>query len=331
MPSSTVARIRRATLAAKIETGYGTDPWAGAPAGADLLPVENLLPEEPRGFYPWPALSGLLDALPGVPGELMARFSFDVRLRGKGAAYSASVKPEAGVLLRALGFSETIDATPGSEKVTYKAPRASGFESLGLWFLQENAPTIKLLGGVGDGSLVFVAGQPVVLRCTVTGIHGGRVAQALVTAAPAATPLHPILAAAAFQAGTENYAAEFRALTIALNNLVAAKTGPNDANAYAGFFLTREPSRPPTLEFDPEAVTAATFDWFTKWGAGTLLDWSFGTNGAQYTRVKFGEATTGKAQIAGHRWGTRDELRSFPLTLNLLPNAGEDSLVIVFD
>src|SRR5574341_1490012 len=255
---ATVARIRRATLAAKIETGYGTDPWAGAPATADLVPVENLVPEEPRGFYPWEALSGTLDHAPGVAGELMARFSFDLRLRGKGSAYAAGNKPEASPLLRALGFSETVDATPGTEKVTYKGPKSSAFESIGLWFLQENAPTIKLLGGVGDASLLFIAGQPVVLRCTFSGIHGGRVAQALVTAQPPAAPIHPILASAAFQVGTENFAAQFRTLTIALNSLVKAKTGPNEANAYAGFFLTRDGTKPPTLEFDPEAVTAAT-------------------------------------------------------------------------
>lgn len=331
MPTTNVARIRRATLAAKMEVPYGVDPFAGAPVAADLLPIENVALEEPRGFYPWPAQSGLLDALPGVPGELMARVTFDVRLRGKGSAYSASVKPEAGFLLRALGFSETVDATLNLEKVTYKHPKASGFESIALVFMQENGPSLKILGAFGDASLVFQAGQPVILRCTFTGLHGGRGTQALVTGAPAASPIHPILASAAFQVGAENYAAQFRALSIALNNLISPITGPNDANAFAGFFLTRDPTRPPTLEFDPEAVAAATFDWFTKWGAGTLLDWSFGTTGAQYVRAKFGEPTNSKAQISQLRWGARDELRTFPVVLNLLANAGEDSLVIVFD
>jgi hypothetical protein len=331
MPGTTVARIRRGVVAVKLESTYGTDPWAGAPAAADVLPVENIVIEEPRPFYHWAGHSGLLDALPGVVGELMGRVSFDLRLRGKGSAYAAGNKPEASLLLRSLGASETVDATPGSEKVTYKFPRASGHESVAAWFVQENAPGVKLLGGFADGQLLFVAGQPVVLRYTCMALHGGRNTQALVTQAPAATPIHPILASAAFQVGTENYAAAFRALTISLNNILAPRMDPNDANAYGGFFITRDPNRPPTLEFDPEAVAAATYDWFTKWGAGTLVDWSFGTNGAQYARIKFGEATNSKAQIASLRWGQRDELRTFPVILNLLANAGEDSLVIVFD
>lgn len=331
MPSTTVARIRRATLAAKLETTYGSDPFGAGPVTGDILPVENLAIEEIRGFYPWLAQSGILDALPGVTGELLARATFDLRLRGKGSAYSASVKPEAGFLLRALGFSETVDTTPGSEKVTYKHPKASGFESIALAFLQENAPSVKILGAFGDASLIFQAGQPVALRCTFTGIHGGRGTLALVTAQPSVTPLHPILVSAGFQAGTENYAAQFRGLTIALNNIVSPIMSQNDAGAYAGFFLTRDPGRPPTMEFDPEAVTAATFDWFTKWAAGTLMDWNFGTNGAQYARVKLGEATNAKSQIASLRWGARDELRTMPVTLNLLANAGEDSLVVTFD
>jgi hypothetical protein len=331
MPTTLVSRIRRATLAALIESTYGTNAFGGAPVAADLLPVENVRLEEPRGFYPWAAMSGLLDALPGVPGELMARVSFDVRLRGKGSAYSAGNKPEASVILRALGFSETVDATGGAEKVTYKFPKAPEHDSLSMVLMHENAPSLTVLGVRGTASLVFAAGKPVAFRCTFMGIHGGRGTQALVTGQPAVTPLHPILASAAFQIGTENYAAQFRQLAIALNSIVSPIAGPNDANAYAGFFLTMDPTRPPTLSFDPEAVAAATFDWFTKWGAGTLVDWSFGTNGAQYTRIKFGEATNSKAQIVSLGWDDRDELRTFPVVLNLLPNAGADSLVIVFD
>ena len=104
-------------------------------------------------------MSGLLDALPGVPGELMARVSFDVRLRGKGAAYSASAKPEAGVLFRACGASETVDATPGTEKVTYKFPKAPDHDSATFIFMQENAPSLTLLGARGDATFLLEAGR----------------------------------------------------------------------------------------------------------------------------------------------------------------------------
>ncbi len=331
MPSTTIARIRRSTLAAKIESTYGTSPFGGAPVAADLLPVENLAIEEPRAFYPRAAQSGILDAQAGVPGELMARVTFDIMLRGKGSAYAAGNKPDAGVILRALGFSEVVDTTVSAEKVTYKHPVAPEHESATLIFMQENAPSLTLLGGRGDASLIFVAGQPVALRATMMGIHGGRGTQALVTSQPAATPVHPILASAAFQVGTENYAAQFRNLAIALNNVLSPIAGPNDANAYAGYIISKDPTRPPTLSFDPEAVTAATFDWFAKWGAGTLVDWSFGTNGPQYTRIKFGDAGNNKAQIQALSWGERESFRTFPVVLNLLPNVGQDSLTIVFD
>jgi hypothetical protein len=38
MPSNVVARLRRATLAVKIESTYGTDPWAGAPPANGSVP-----------------------------------------------------------------------------------------------------------------------------------------------------------------------------------------------------------------------------------------------------------------------------------------------------
>jgi hypothetical protein len=330
MPDLT-PRIRRAALAAKIEATYGTNAFAGAPVAADILPVLDIEIEEPRGFYMNPTTTGLLDHQPGVAGELMARVRGAIWLRGAGEAYSATNKPAASPILRALGFSEVVVTTPGLETVTYKFPKVPEHDSLSLIFMQENAPSLTILGTRGTGSLVMVAGQPVVLRFELWGIHGGRGTQALVTAAPEQAPIHPILASAAFQIGTENFAAQFRALTVALNSLVVPKLDPNNVNAYSGMFITTDPLRPPAIEFDPEAVAAATYDWFTKWGAGTLIDWSLQTNGAQYVRVKFGEAANAKAQIASLRWGSRDELRTTPVTLNLLPNAGADALTILFD
>src|SRR5918999_1592579 len=222
MPDTT-PRIRRAALAGKIETTYGTNAFAGAPVAADILPIMDLDIEEPRGFYPNPATTGLLDHQPGVPGELMARIRGAIWLRGAGEAYSAGNKPAAGPILRALGFSETLVTTGGSESVTYKFPKAPEHESLSLVVMQENGPSVTILGARGTGSLVMVAGQPVVLRFELWGLHGGRGTQALVTAAPEQTPIHPILASAAFQMGTENFAAQFRALTIALNSVVVPR------------------------------------------------------------------------------------------------------------
>src|SRR4051812_17568986 len=53
------------------------------------------------------------------PAGRFGTIDVSVEVRGAGAAYAAGVRPECDALLRMAGFSATVDATGGAEKVTY--------------------------------------------------------------------------------------------------------------------------------------------------------------------------------------------------------------------
>ena len=93
-------------LLAKVETTAGVD---ASPAAADAVRVANCR------FAPNPdntevaETTGTLDAAAPVVGGMRSTLTFDVIMKGSGAAATA---PEWGKLLRACGWSETIQATP---------------------------------------------------------------------------------------------------------------------------------------------------------------------------------------------------------------------------
>jgi hypothetical protein len=148
----------RAVLLAKAETTYGVD--AAPTAAANAILVENLA-------FSWdgarmaervPVRASLGKVKPVFAGTL-GQLTFDVEIKGSGAAGTA---PELGVLLKACGFAETIDA---GVSVTYKHA-SSAHASATLYFYEDGLlyvmtgargmPTRSLqTGAVGKYSFTF--------------------------------------------------------------------------------------------------------------------------------------------------------------------------------
>ncbi len=123
-------------LLAKIESAYATDSVPVAATDGVLVDERLWSPSNPTHAFEntrEDAASGSLFSLfPAVPRGRIIEFDITWDARGAGAAYSASVLPEADPLLRACGLLRVDDFTGGSENVSY-APRDTGHESCSIY------------------------------------------------------------------------------------------------------------------------------------------------------------------------------------------------------
>ena len=99
---------RRRTILAKIETTYGTDPIPTGAANAMLVRNLNPVPQNVN-LVSRDMIRPYFGNSDKLPGTLYAGIDFEVELAGSGTAGTA---PAWGVLMRACGFSETLNATP---------------------------------------------------------------------------------------------------------------------------------------------------------------------------------------------------------------------------
>ncbi|QFU04588.1 hypothetical protein FIU82_06100 [Pseudoalteromonas sp. THAF3] len=122
-------KFKAKTVLAKLETEYGVD---AGPINTDGVQTKNLQINP----YTGNTISRDLDretlgAQEQINVNPHVEVSFDVELAGSGTAGTA---PAFGSLLRACGFSETINDLTD---VTY-TPKSDGFESVTLYYLQRN-------------------------------------------------------------------------------------------------------------------------------------------------------------------------------------------------
>ena len=149
-------------MLAKVESVYGTD---AAPIAADdgvLVNDRIWTPANPTHAFEntrEDAASGTLFSLfPATPSGRIVEFEVSWEARGAGAAYSASILPEADALLQAGALARVDDFTGGTENVTY-SPADSGHKSA----------TVYLYAG---GNLYKIVGVRTRFRIPITA--GGR-------------------------------------------------------------------------------------------------------------------------------------------------------------
>jgi len=270
------------------------------------------------------ASGGLLGQLKPVSTLEIFGITFEILVRGAGAAYSASVTTDIDMPLRAAGMQAVGDFTVSAEKYTY-TPRSSGFESFSVAMLQENGPTVKGIGCFGNVAFRGKAGEPGVCTVTLAGALAAEGTLALTTKTPTQL-ISPSLKSALFQVDTANFAAKIQNLALDLGVVVNQVADANAASALAGFFIA---DRAPGGTIDPEVVTAATYDWFTKWRdkpANVDMSWQWGAT--QYNRCKVSMPQVAYRERA---WGERDGYGAFDVAYSAHPVTADDELSIVFD
>ena len=310
----------RAVVLAKIETTYNVDPTPVA--GTDAVLVQNVSwSHEGARMNERPATRPGLGKLQHVFGGTLKAVEFECELKGAGAAYSASVRPEVDVLLRACGFGTTVVTTPGSESVTYK-PVSTGHESITIYYFEDgkravitgcrgNVEFSMETGGIGKAKFRFVGHE-----ATPTDV-------ALPTPTFDST-VPPAIKGGAFTIG--GYSAIISALNFNPNNALAMPPNFSAADGYAEIRIT---GRDVSGSFDPEDVLVATKNFINEWKNGTTGALATGTiAGAQYNRYSVSMPVVYYREVAP---GDRDGIRTLDLTFGAAESTGDDEVSLLFN
>lgn len=305
---------------AKIEVTYNVDPVPVA--STDAILVENpAWAHESARMNERPALRPSIGKLQQVYGGTLVTLTGDVELKGAGAAYSASVRPEIDVLFRICGLSSTVDASPGTESVTY-APASSGHESATIYYYQDGTRMIAT-GCRGNVSIAAEVGGLAKASFTITGHVAGPADVAL----PAPTydsALPPAVKAGAFT--IDGFSAVIATLNVDLGNTVAM---PPDLSASDGFGEVQITSRDVNGSFDPEYPLVASEDFVGNWKSGLAMVLATGTiGGTQYNRYAVDMPALYYREVAP---GDRDGIRTLDLTFGAVESTGDDEVTITFN
>jgi hypothetical protein len=155
--------IRNTVILAKLETTYGTD---ASPTGAsNALLVSDASFELSIDNVNRDLLRSSLGGSEQLAGTRYVKCEFTVELSGSGTAGTA---PAWGPLLRGCGMAETVNA---GSNVSYN-PVSQGFESLTIYYYLDGA-VHKALGCRGTCEISAELGGRPTLKFSFIGIYGG--------------------------------------------------------------------------------------------------------------------------------------------------------------
>ncbi|HEX6038041.1 hypothetical protein [Longimicrobium sp.] len=218
------------------------------------------------------------------PSGRWAKLTVDFAWKGAGAAYTAGaagVRPELDVLLRAAGFAAAVDATAGSESVTY-APAQTGHESA----------TFYAYGGGWLYKLVAARGRLTADSNIANQISRGTVEIMALLAGdpePAALPAityprrlvkPPVVRGAAVDLG--GFLPSWHSLSLDMGTVLSPRPRGNAADGHAGYGIT---DFDPTFKLQMDVPQAGFNPWEME-REGTLFPWSLSIPGQQYNRVR---------------------------------------------
>jgi len=305
---------KRQVILTKIEGAYNTDPVAAA--ATDAVRVENLsFSLEGARMHERAPLKPSLGLTPKIYGGTLGSLSFDVYLKGSGAAGTA---PEIDPLLRACGLGVTnVPVTSDSY-----APVSTGIESCWIEWYEDGLK--HALGGCrGSFTCTLTAGEPGKLSFSMTGHYTKPVDMALPAPTYDSSVPASLLDLTAF--AVDGYAASVAALSFDMGVTLAT---PPDLTAADGFGEIAIAGRGVTGSIDPLASLIATYDWVTKWQTDTPVVIDTGVVGpaaGNRWRIQF---PTAQYTEIGH--GDRDGLITREIGFAANENNGDDEISIVF-
>lgn len=309
---------RREVILAKIESAYNTDP---TPVATDAVMVEGLAwNNEGARMVERNASRPSLGAQKRLYGGSLRQVSFSCELKGPGAAYSSSVRPEVDVLLRVCALAPTIDTTVGAETATYK-PASTGHESCTIYVFRDGKRFI-MTGCRGNVEFTTETGNRAMAKFTITGHFTPETDTALITPTFDSTS-PPTVKGGSFAIG--GYAAVISALNFGVNNKIVT---PPNLNASDGFGEIRIVGRDVAGSFDPEDVLVATKAFISEWMNGTNGILTTGVIGSsQYNRFRIDFPVAYYREVTP---GERDEITTFEIAFGATESAGDDEVSLIF-
>lgn len=260
------------------------------------------------------AMSSSLSPFGKVVGAISGKASFDIELKGSGAAGTA---PECGLLLQACGLSETVVA---STSVTYK-PASSSIPTVTIGHYLDGK-LYQLAGCRGTVKFTLEAGKIVKMSFEFTGTSYSETDAALLSGVSYDSTLPRPFLDASF--ALDSYAGVIQSMEIDLANTVSLRP---DANSTGGYISAIISAREPKVTVNPEDVLVATKNWYSIMTAGTQFAMT-ATIGA--TAGNICTVTAPKAQIASRSLGDRDGIAIQEMELVLCRNSGDDELSLAF-
>lgn len=245
---------KRRALGFKLEAVEGT---AETITAAEIIFVEDVkFSPQVESLLRNPHLTTLSRQTP-VAGRAQGSMSFRVQMYGGSAAGTA---PFWGALIQACGCAETIVA---STSVSYK-PASSSLKSATVKVFMDGI-SFRIKGARGTVSAEYMAGQIPALSFTFSGLFEPALdVNSYVDEATLAGSAFPSFLPKPFKAALLKVENTYKAITRQIRwDLGVQLAYTPDANV-TGFKRVDITGRNPTGEINVEAVTKATYDFFTK-------------------------------------------------------------------
>lgn len=311
-------------LLAKLEASYND-------GGVLAAATDGILLSEPAQLVPNYAHDGARSRANGTGGTLSraapsGRFG-DVTImneaRGLGAAYGAAALPEANVLLRASGHSATVDATPGSESVTYRPISDHTAYASAVIEAYARGEKYPLTGVYGDFNFSMDGPGFLMLEFPISGLMGlpTDVAVPVITYPTVKPPKADSITLAIGAWNPVVQSLRFRA------NRRRSPRHRLNAGGHRGFSMG---GRAPELEVVVEQPALATFDAYAARDQATEYAIALQVGATQFNRMKFNAAV---GQIVNIDPTDDDETPLWTLTIALSPSSptADDDYEFVFD
>lgn len=303
----------KAVVLAKVQTGLGVD---ATPVGTDAILCEDPSIEPVTKELERNNISSYFGTdAPVNIGEAL-KLSFTTELKGAGAAGTA---PEIGVLFRGANYTETISA---GVSVAYDPNSLTSTAELLTLYYYLDGILFKLIDARGDWELSAKSGEYAKIKWTFTGIYAGPVDAAIVSPT-FDTTVPPRFVSALLS--IHSVSPVFESLTIKGGNEIGKRVNANASTGVLEYFIK---NRKVTGELDPEAVTAATKDWWAAWAASTAAAFTTTIGSSAGNRCVI---TGPKVSIGALGYGDRDGVATMKMPLKFNRNAGNDEIKFLFN
>lgn len=321
-------RVKLTGLTAKIETVYGTDAVpAVATDGIQL--EEHLWASIETDFLERNLRENVAGTRMGRQGSAQpsgrfAKITAAVVVKGAGAAYSAALRPELDVLLRASGLAAAVTATAGAEKIAY-TPIDDGHESATV-YAYAAGQLFKVLGCQGRiTGYSAIAARIGVLTFELMGLLAGDPTDVALPsiAYPRRDVKPPVVDAAALT--LNGYGAQFASATWEQNLTLTARPRGNAPGGHAGYVIT---DYDPQLSAQIDAPDLAAFNAWALERAATEFAWSLAVGATQYNRLTLSGSN---GQIIKVPQEDKDSLAMLGLKLRCLHGAATPGFTFTFD
>lgn len=301
-------------LLGKLEGSYGGGGALAAATDGILLAELSDLEEAFISDGKRAAPAGTFGTQKRVPPQgSYVEFTAKTEVRGRGAAYSASVLHPEHVLMRASGHDAVITTTPGAEKIEYTpTPGPSGYGSA-VFGAYSRGSLWSLLAAYADWTWGSDGLTPALSEFAIKAIFTSVADTAVPSISyPASTVDPPVATNILFSIGGVTSLA-VKKHQFKQNRTIGQRLNQNGAG-HNGFAIGR---RNPTFTITIEEPPTSTYDARLKRRTAVCEPLSLQVGTVQYNRDKLSAPL---AQLVDVKPGTEDTTATLDLTYELQPS-----------